>query len=441
MAPSTAHPDPGDPLDTLRNRKVHVASYGCTYNHADAEALREICRRQGCRIVSEDEADVVVIATCTVVQRTENRVLAHLSRVADREVLATGCMPLAQPDLIRDCPGVGVIHPGTIRSRAGTPGVILRGGIGVVQAARGCRGRCTYCITRRARGPLASLPADAVSRGVEWCALHGAAEIQLTAQDLSAWGLDRGEVLPDLLARLREIPGDFRLRAGMMNPATVLPVLDDLVEVWTDPLFRFVHLPVQSGSDHVLDLMARGYTRDQFMAIIEAFRDRYPDIRISTDILVGFPGETEEDFMATVDLLRRVRPTKVNVTRFSPRPGTGAAGMKPLPGSVVKKRSRVLYRLASEICDLASSARIGGLVPFMVTESKRPGTVTARTPTYDHLVIPEDLSPGTTGHARVTGHRRFYLLADRLPGTCVPRPEGVDGEKPGGKQGDGRSRR
>lgn len=417
MTPSPAHPEPGDPIDALWNRKVHVASYGCTYNHADAEALRDICRRQGCRIVSEDEADVVIIATCTVVQRTENRVMAHLSRLSDREVLVTGCMPLAQPDRIRDFPGVRVIHPGTVRSHAGTPGVILRGGIGVVQAARGCRGRCTYCITRRARGPLASMPADAVSRGVEWCASNGAAEIQLTAQDLSAWGLDRGETLPDLLARLRDIPGDFRLRAGMMNPATVLPILDDLVDSWTDPLYRFVHLPVQSGSDHVLELMGRGYTRDQFLAIIEAFRERYPDIRISTDILVGFPGETEGDFMATVDLLRRVRPTKVNVTRFSPRPGTDAAELSSLPGGVVKERSRVLHRLAAEISDRASTRRIGEVVPFVVTESKRPGTVTARTATYDHLVILEPLSPGTSGHARITGHRRFYLLADRLPGT------------------------
>ncbi|MGC9435444.1 MAG: MiaB/RimO family radical SAM methylthiotransferase [Methanomicrobiales archaeon] len=417
MKPSSALPEPEASLDLLWNRKVHVASYGCTYNHADAEAIREICRRQGCRLVSEDEADVVIIATCTVVQRTENRVMAHLSRVSDREVLVTGCMPLAQPDRIRDCPGVRVIHPDTVRSHAGTPGAILRGGIGVVQAARGCRGRCTYCITRRARGPLASMPADVVSRGVEWCASNGAAEIQLTAQDLSAWGLDRGETLPDLLARLREIPGDFRLRAGMMNPATVLPILDDLVESWTDPLFRFVHLPVQSGSDHVLELMGRGYTRDQFIAIIEAFRERYPDMRISTDILVGFPGETEGDFMATVDLLRRVRPTKVNVTRFSPRPGTDAAKRPLLPGGVVKERSRVLHRLAAEISDRASTRRIGEVVPFVATESKRPGTVTARTATYDHLVIPESLSPGTTGHARITGHRRFYLLADRLPGT------------------------
>ncbi|MHC1626723.1 MAG: tRNA (N(6)-L-threonylcarbamoyladenosine(37)-C(2))-methylthiotransferase [Methanoculleaceae archaeon] len=401
-------------LDDLRGRDVHIASYGCTYNHADAEELREICRRQGCRIVPEEGADLVIIATCTVIQKTENRVLAHLSRVSDREVMVTGCLPLAQPYLMDRYPNVRVIHPEIINSHYGRPGVLLRRGIGVVKAARGCPGRCTYCITRLARGPLRSMPPDRILEGVEWCASRGAAEIQLTAQDLSAWGRDLGRSLPDLISRLTDLSGDFRVRAGMMNPATLIPLVDEVVELWDDPLFRFVHIPVQSGSDSVLEAMKRGYTRDEFVYIIETFRERFPDIRISTDILVGFPGETEEDFRETVEILRRIRPTKVNITRFSPRPGTKAAEMLQLPGGIVKNRSRRLHRIVSAIAGRHAGDRIGDVVPFLVTESKRPGTVTARTPNYEHLVITGSLPPGTRGYARITGHRRFYLIAERL---------------------------
>ncbi|MFY1645444.1 radical SAM protein, partial [Methanoculleus bourgensis] len=174
--------------------------------------------------------------------------------------------------------------------------------------------------------------------------------IQLTGQDVAAWGLNRGESLPDLLQAITEIPGRFAVRLGMMHPAPVLRILDPLIDAYaSEKMFRFLHLPVQSGSDTVLERMQRGYRAGDVIRIVDAFRERYPDMMISSDFITGFPGETDEEFRQTLDLLRRAAFVKVNITRYSRRPGTPAAALKDLPERIRKDRSRALLAEANRI--------------------------------------------------------------------------------------------
>jgi MiaB/RimO family radical SAM methylthiotransferase len=342
--------------------------------------------------------------------------LRRLAAFADRDLYVTGCMPLVQGELIREVCTARIIHPDEIHERSGGVGTPGAGSIGVVQVASGCVGHCSYCITRLARGRLKSASAKEILDAVRQLAASGACEIQLTGQDVAAWGLDRGESLPDLLQEIADIPGRFAVRLGMMNPASVLRILEPLVDAYeSDRVFRFLHLPVQSGSDSVLERMQRGYSAADVVKIVDAFRERYPDMMISSDFITGFPGETDDEFQQTLELLRRAAFVKVNITRYSRRPGTPAAVLKNLPEKIRKVRSRALLIEANIIYDRYNERWIGRETPVVATEKNAPSSTVCRNPCYLNIVIREDLPFGFSGRAAITANRRHYVI-----GTLVP---------------------
>jgi len=403
-------------IEGLAGKKVYIESYGCTYNHADTQKLIQILLSLGCTILdSADDADAVVINTCTVIGATERRMLRRMQAFAKKELYVTGCMPLVQmKEIERVCTPL-VISPEEISLAHGSPGILMPGSIGVVQVAKGCIGTCSYCITRSARGPLKSAPEGAILDAVRDLADRGAVEIQLTGQDVAAWGRDTGESFPDLLTKIAAIPGRFYLRVGMMNPATVLYNLSGLVDAWEhEKIFRFLHLPVQSGSDAVLARMQRGYRVADFVQIADAFRERYPEMMISSDFIVGFPGETDADFTRSLDLVRHARLAKVNITRYSQREGTAAALFPDFPDRIKKDRSRALLAVADAAYDRFNEAWIGRETTVVVTEQKARGSVVCRNPSYLNVIIPENLPIGTTGQAIILCNRRHYVIGKLL---------------------------
>lgn len=417
--PGNAPTDPERIFAPLAGKRVYIETYGCAYNFGDTANLVEVLRHIGSSVVgSPDEADAVIVNTCTVVGPTERRMLRRLSLLRDRELYVTGCMPPIQREAIFSVCSPVVILPDAIREAYLSVRTVAPGGIGIVQVAQGCLGHCTYCITRKARGPLASFPESEIVEKTRAFVTAGACEIQLTAQDVSAYGRDSGTSLPALLSAVGRIPGNYRIRVGMMNPATVLPVLDDLVDAFAGSrIFRFLHLPVQSGSDRILEKMGRGYTVQEFEDIVAAFRARYPDISIATDFIVGFPGETDEDFSRSLSLIGRVRPAKVNVTRYSMRPFTGPFPEKDFPDSVKKDRSRALNAYAEEQYSRTNQPLVGTTVSCMVTEKLRPGSVMARTDTYTGVVIGEDLPVGSHHTVVLTRDRKYFFMGRRVRDT------------------------
>lgn len=399
-------------MEGLRDRQVYIETYGCTYNHADTRKMALILEGQGCRIVAgPDEADVVVINTCTVIGKTERHMLRRIRTFADRDLYVTGCMPVVQAaEILGAAPSARLLFPEEISERfcGACTGVV--GGAGIVQIAAGCAGRCAYCITRAARGPLRSRPKEAICREVEALVGMGAYEVQVTGQDVSAWGMDLGERLPALIDAVSGLPGDFLLRLGMMNPATAQGIAAPLSRLLGEAkVFSFLHVPVQSGSDAVLAAMGRGYTAGEFEAMVAAFRKACPEVRVCTDFIVGYPTETEEDFAESMALLRAIRPEKVNVTRYSPRPGTPAAALKTMPERIAKDRSRILDAAAKEIYREQNAALVGETVEAVVTCRKKEGSVVARDRAYREIVVPGNFLPSERLNVRITGNRTVYL--------------------------------
>lgn len=414
-------------LESLRGKKVAVLTFGCTFNQGDSRILERILSDLGCVLVGTDhEADAVVVNTCTVVGATERRMVRLLRSLRDMPLYVTGCMAQVQrEEILSVCNPVFLPFPsGAGRQREGR--LPLPHDVGIVQLGSGCRGSCTYCITRLARGPLKSYPGNAILDGVRSAVRSGSAEIRLTAQDCSAWGQDTGECLPDLLARVGRIPGTFRVRVGMMNPATILPILDPLAESFgTANVFRFAHIPVQSGSECVLRRMRRMYSPDNVIGITSALRRRNPDITLATDIIVGFPGEEEDDVLATIDLLHRMRPVKVNVTRYSPRPGTPAARFDAPVDRVKKDRSRLVQSNAMKIYRQANRTLMGSSHRVLVTEQIRPGTVLARTENYTGIVLEGNYPVGTELDARITEDRAYFFIGEPSGRIHPPEPSGL----------------
>jgi len=413
--------DPGCGADTgwlsaLAGKRVYIETYGCRYNFGDTANLVEVLKYEGSTIVATaDEADAVVLNTCTVVGPTERRMLRRLAQLQEKNLFVTGCMPMVQREAISAVCTSAIIPPDAIRAAYRRVGTVAGGGVGIVQIAQGCLGKCTYCITRTARGRLVSFPVTEIIKRVQAFIHAGTPEIQLTAQDTAAWGRDMHRTLPELLHECCELPGQYMIRVGMMNPATVKGILQPLVDAFaSDHIFKFIHIPVQSGSNRILRQMGRGYTVEEYEQIVAAFRKKYPDITVATDMIVGFPGETDEDFSRSVALIDRLRPNKVNVTRYSPRPFTGAIKEKDFPDAVKKDRSRILNARAEEGYTAINIPCLSRVVPFIVTETIRPGSVLARTPSYTGVVLNEALPIGYTGEAILKRDRKYFFIGERV---------------------------
>lgn len=401
-------------------RKIHLETFGCTANVGDTMKLRALLKEQGHSIVAEPEAEIVIVNTCTVTKRTELNVLKRLEvlRAAGKEVVVAGCMAAAQPDLVKSLFGEEVIlgAPRDLyESSSVGDGLDLDGVISTIPIAMGCVGNCSYCIVKQARGNLKSFEPEQIREAVKTAVERGAKEIRITAQDCSAYGMDKPGAmkLPELLELLTAVKGDFKIRVGMMNPFTVLPILDELLDSFdSEKIFKFFHVPVQSGSNRVVRAMNRNYRTVEFVELVKRIRQRFEHCTVCTDFIIGFPTETESDFVDSVNLLKAVKPEKVNITRFSPRPGTEAATLKDLLEREKKQRSRIISSQYRKISFEKSKELEGKELPVLITEKGKKGGVIGREPSYRVVIINKDLPLGAMYTVRITEAKGTYLQGD-----------------------------
>ena len=386
----------------------HIETYGCTSNRGESRQIERRLRDAGhYRVDGPREADVAILNTCTVVEKTERNMLRRAAELEAEtaDLIVTGCMALAQGEAFADL-DVQVLHweevPAAVTNGecpTTTPDTapVLDGVVGILPIARGCMSNCSYCITKFATGRVDSPP---VAENVEKARalVHaGAKEIRVTGQDTGVYGWDRGErKLPELLERICAIDGDFRVRLGMANPGGVHGIRDELAAVFADneELYDFVHAPVQSGSDAVLEAMRRQHRVEEFHEIVETFDDRLDHWTLSTDFIVGFPTETEADHRRSMALLEEVRPEKVNITRFSKRPGTDAADMKGLGGTVKKERSREMTDLKMGICREVYGSMVGETHEVLVVEEGTDDSVKCRDSAYRQVIVTQAAERG-----------------------------------------------
>jgi len=286
--------------------------------------------------------------------------------------------------------------------------------IAVIPIAMGCVGKCSYCIVKRARGELRSYKPEKIREAVRSAVERGAKEVRITSQDCSAYGWDSfGIKLPELLEMITSVEGDFRIRVGMMNPFTAIHILDELLEAFdSKKIFKFFHLPVQSGSDKVLGDMRRNYKVADFVEIVNSIRKRFKYSTICTDFIIGFPTETEVDFFSSLNLLEAVKPEKVNITRFSSRPGTEASKLKDLLEREKKKRSRIFSSGYHKITFTKNKELEGNKLSVLVTGRGEKGGVIGRDTSYRTIVIRRDLPLGATCKVMVKEARSTYLVGE-----------------------------
>ena len=412
-----------------------MESYGCAMNMADGQLMAEILAEAGHTIVDRpEEADVIVLNTCTVRADTERRMIRRLRELLSlgKRLVVAGCLASAQPGLVfKISPEVSLLSARAVEAirevvEANGPVYVLGprprrrlprllDGIKItIPIAEGCLGRCAYCIVRVARGPLRSYRPEAIVSAVREAVARGAREVRLTAQDTGVYGRDIGTSLPELLRAVCEVEGRFMVRVGMMNPNAALRILDELLEAYEHPkIYKFLHLPVQTGDDRLLRAMGRGYTAEDFLAVVEAFRKRFPDLCLATDIMVGLPGEDEEAFRHTLELLERARPDKVHVARYTPRPHTRAAAMpNQVPEAEKKRRSRIVSQLAARIGLENNRAFLGKRLECLVVgPGHRPGQLEARTRSYRPIYFQGHLGlVGEFLELEVVGAGPHYLL-------------------------------
>jgi len=348
--------------------KVHIVTYGCAANRAESEIMAGLLKEAKHQIVPEKEAEIIILNTCAVKQVTEQKILDKIAQIR-KPLIVAGCLPEVYAKKIRArnqntallgthqlekvvelvehvAKGNYPILTGPTRTeKLGFPRIRSKAGTAIIEIADGCLGNCSYCATKLAKGPMFSYSPDSIIREVCCSVMQGCDRIWLTAQNTAAYGKDIGMSLPGLLKRLPE--GKYQVRVGMMNPNTVLPLLDNLLEAYRDKkVWKFLHLPLQSGSNEILKAMNRPYTAKNFEYIVNTFREEFPDIKIWTDVIVGYPGETDAQFQETLAFVKKMKFDKVNISRFAKRDKTEAAKLKQLPTQILKERSEMLHALA-----------------------------------------------------------------------------------------------
>lgn len=408
--------------------KYYVESYGCTMNYGEGRKLSRDMAQMGYQEASSaEDANIVILNTCTVVETTEKHMLARISELKKmrKEVIVTGCMAKVQPKRVEiRLPESIVLAPSDyhrfakeVAERygiAGPPLSVHEGTDAILPIAQGCLGNCTYCITKFARGKLQSYPGEELITEFNGFIDNGAKEVLITAQDTACYGVDTKTDLPTLIRSMLRKEGDYRVRIGMMNPNHLKKIVDSLIEVMDDErMYRFLHIPVQSGSNTVLKNMRRGYTAETFMELVDTLRTSMPEISIATDIITGFPGESDEDHEKTKALIRDLRADTLNITRFSSRPGTEAASMEQLHGRILKERSTELTELKNAVEYEVNKRLIGQRFRALATEVGKEGTI-VRTEYYRPVVIREDIPLGTFVDIEVTDCRPTYLFGQRL---------------------------
>lgn len=396
--------------------KVYLESYGCTLNRSEAGLYVNRLLSEGNELsTSPEEADLRVIGTCVVIKHTEDRMVNRISELSrNGKVRVIGCLPSVSADSL-ESDNIELLEKSNFRDfyRGSLDDVEIRDpsifeGIPINQ---GCTGSCNFCVSRVSRGKLLSRPIDKIVGQIKIQLQRGIQEVRISSLDTAAYGKDLGPRLPDLMNSITAIKGTFMLRVGMMEPGNVVEILHPLMEAYRkENVFKFLHLPVQSGDDRILSAMNRGYSTADFREIVKAYRSDFPDSTLSTDIIVGYPGDDEDSFRRTLDLVRDFEPEIMNITRFSPRPFTPDFDKKPPASNIVKVWSKKLTEVHREITARKMQEQIGSLREVLVTETGKNSTVVGRDTAYRPVVIPETLRLYSKVKCEIVDSSTNYLV-------------------------------
>lgn len=360
---------------------IYIETYGCSANINNSEIMKGLLKQSGYEITNNLKiADILIINSCVVKGKTESKIKRRIQDLSkefpNKLMIISGCMPetdfLSLKKINPKLLFLGIHHVKDISqlisdyfnnefnsikqkqylSRQNEEKILLpkipeNKLISIIQISEGCNGQCSYCLTSLAKGNLFSYHQNKIIKTIENDLNSGAKEIWLTSQDCAAYGLDRGkQELPELLNKILNLKHNFKLRLGMMNPNNVYPILDQLIQIYKNKkMYKFLHIPIQSASNKILKDMNRHYVLEQVESIIKKFKEEFPEITLSTDIITAYPNETNEDHEKNLEFVRNFKPEVFNLSKFSSHKQTKAGKLKPLDIEIINKRSSELMEL------------------------------------------------------------------------------------------------
>ena len=407
--------------------KIFVEAYGCSASFADSEMISGLILNGGHSLVeNSSESDLNIVVTCSVKDSTANKMMHRIKSLKTKPLIVAGCLPKAEKDAVEKfSENASLLGPNSLGktlqvinstlngskqialedsdlSKVGLPKVRLNPAVGIVEIASGCMSECTFCQTKLSKGDLSSYRLGDIVRQVQTEIKEGCKEVWLTSTDNGCYGFDIGTDLPSLVNAVTEIPEKFMVRVGMMNPMYMPRIKEKLVEAYdNDKVFKFLHIPVQSGSNKVLHDMKRGHTAETFREIAKKVKERFENFTISTDVIVGFPSETEEDFQKTVSLLDETKPDVVNLSKYSARPGTDAAEWEQLDAAEVKRRSKIVFEQISKLSMESNKKWIGWKGKVLFDEKTDEG-IKGRNFAYKPVSVADKVDLGQSHTVEIT---------------------------------------
>ncbi|MDO5689918.1 MAG: tRNA (N(6)-L-threonylcarbamoyladenosine(37)-C(2))-methylthiotransferase MtaB [Tissierellia bacterium] len=428
--------------------KVNIKTIGCKVNQYESEAMAELFRQRGFSIVDGEIADICIVNTCTVTHLSSRKSRQFLSK-AKRDnpnciVAAVGCYSQISPEEIKALGGIDILLGTADRDRIVElclQELEQRGGAQILTEAKhhrdfenlsvsenaertrayikvqeGCNRYCSYCIIPYARGPIRSRQSAAALEEAERLAQNGYREVVLTGIHLASYGLDQKdpEALLDLIERMGEIPGIQRIRLGSLEPGFINP--ERLHRLSQVPAFcDHFHLSLQSGSDTVLIRMNRKYSSSEYREKVGLIRSVFPHAGITTDIIVGFPGETDDEFEQTCQFVKEIGFSRVHIFKYSPREGTPAADYpNQIQPEIKSLRSDKLQEIADETQQIAHRAMLEQILPVLLEEGDQ-GRLHGYATNYMRVEVQcPETAPGDIVRVRIVD-----VTKDSLKGICI----------------------
>ena len=434
-------------------RRFYIETWGCQMNELDSQRMAGQLMQQGILPTREpEEADVILLNSCSVREKAEQKVYSRLGeyrllkrRNAGLLIGLCGCVAQQEgeralervPDLdfvlgparvgelsqlvTRRRGGERVVATGFPESRQYDIDAVSRHGEykGMVTLIEGCDKGCTFCIVPRTRGPERSRPLAEVLAEVRHLLDYGFQEIELLGQTVNHWREPGGDLdFADLLEAVATLPGVRRLRFITSYPRDFTPRMVEKIGRHEN-ICPYLHLPVQSGADGVLRRMGRGYTRARYVDLVAQLRAARPDLALSTDLIVGFPGESEDDFRQTLDLVEEIRFATIFAFKYSPRPGTAAPQLDgQVDSEVAGERLQRLFALQEKIQKEINLDLVGKEYDVVVTGwGREPGMQMGRTPCHRIVHFATGAEPaelGSVTRVRIGGALAHSLRAERL---------------------------
>ena len=421
-------------------KKFYLETYGCKLNQSDSDLIRGILSRKFKEVSNSKEADFIVINSCGVVEKTERKIIKRIKSFKNKKIIISGCLPLISPEESKKI-AMALLGPQNILSIEKAALAVLGGKkffevskkeldkskycffkktknsqvSAIISISEGCLGACSYCASKYARGTLKSFEIRHILKEIESLIALGIKEIQLSSQDASIFGLDKGKyLLPELLNKICKIKGNFKVRVGMMNPGHAKIILKDLIFAFkSEKIYKFLHLPLQSGDDRVLKSMNRSYRADDFLKIIGEFKKNFKDFLIATDVILGFPAEDEKAFLNTKKIIENIKPGVLHIFRFSPRRNTSALAMKDLPDRIKKDRSRILTDIFYKNNLKENKKFLGKKIKVLVAEKRKNNTFLARTPSFRAVVL-KNVKLGEEIEVKIKDFKKNFLIGEKL---------------------------